>query len=142
MDLINKLKEDIHQAVKKGDKSLANSLKYLLSLLQTEAARKKDFDEKEAVKTLQKEMKSKKEAFKLFKKAGRKDLSDREKEEIKILEKYLPEMMTKDEIKKIVKEVVNNADELEMGKIIGQVMARVKGKAEGSQVAEIVKEMI
>lgn len=89
MDLIDNLKKDIHQAVKAGNKSLTNTLKYLLSLLETEAARKEDFGEDEAIKVFQKEMKSKKEALRLFKKAGRSDLADKEKEEIKILEEML-----------------------------------------------------
>lgn len=86
MDLMEKIKEDAQEAMKAGNKSLANTLKYLYSLLQTEEARGEDF---QPLRVLQKEMKAKKEALEMFEKADRGDLIENEKAEIKVLEKYL-----------------------------------------------------
>ncbi len=137
MNLIEKIRKDIHNATKSGEKQLAETLKYLLSLLQTEQARAEKF---EPIKVLQKEMKAKKEALEMFQKAEREDLVSNEKREIEILEKYLPEMMSKDEVKETVDEIISQLEQPNFGEVMGQVMNKLKGKAEGNVVAEVVKE--
>ncbi len=139
MNVINKIKDDIHQAMVAKDKSLTGSLKYLYSLLQAEEARGGDF---QPVKVLQKEMKSKKEALRLFQQAGRLDLVEKEKNEIKILQKYLPKMMTREEIEAVVEEVISTLDKPEFGQIMGTVMKKIGDKADGALVTEVVKKKL
>jgi len=136
---MKKIKEDAQQALKSGDRFLANTLKYLYSLLQTEQARGDKFD---PLQVLQKEMKAKKEALKMFNQGGRQDLVDKEKKEIKILERYLPEQMEESEIDKVIKEVLKTIDEPNFGQVMGQVMGKVGSRANGSQVADLVKKKL
>lgn len=142
MNLMDEIKNDIQQAVKEENKSLANTLKYLYSLLQAEEARGGEFDEEKAIKVFQKEMKAKKEALKMFEEAGREDLVENEKKEIKILEDYLPEMMSPEQIEAVVNEIIAEAGGDNFGRIMGKVMGKVKGKADGELVAEIVREKL
>ncbi len=135
-DLMTKIKNNARQAVKSGDKDLAETLKYLYSLLQAEEARGEDFN---PVKILQKELKNKKEALKMFKKGGRQDLADKEKKDIEILRGYLPKMLSEKEINSLVKEVVEEIKEADFGQIMGKVMSKVKGRADGSKVSKVVK---
>jgi len=139
MNLIDKIRKDIQSATKSGKRELAGTLKYLLSLLQTEEARSDNF---EPLKVLQKEMKSKKEALKMFADAGREDLVANEKREIEILEKYLPEMMTKEEVEEEVDKIISQMSQPNFGAVMGQIMSKLKGKAEGNVVAEMVKEKL
>ncbi len=136
---MEEIKKDVQEAVREGKKSLASSLKYLYSLLQAQEAREGDF---QPIKILQKEMKAKKEALKMFEKAGRQDLVENEKEEIRILQKYLPEMMSEEEIEAVVVEVMSKLKAPSFGQVMGMVMAKVKGKAEGSKVAQVVKNKL
>jgi uncharacterized protein len=135
-NLMKKIKNDAQKAMKSGEKDLSDSLKYLYSLLQAEEARGSDFD---GLKVLQKELKNKKEALKMFKKGGRQDLADKEKKDIKILQRYLPEMLSEKEIENIVSDVADKVDQPDFGKIMGQVMSKVKGRADGSKVSKVVK---
>ena len=89
----------------------------------------------EGVKT-----KPNKKALEMFQKAEREDLVSNEKREIEILEKYLPEMMSKDEVKETVDEIISQLEQPNFGEVMGQVMNKLKGKAEGNVVAEVVKE--
>jgi uncharacterized protein len=135
-NLMKKIKNDAQKAMKSGEKDLSDSLKYLYSLLQAEEARDSDFD---GLRVLQKELKNKKEALKMFKKGGRQDLADKEKKDIKILQRYLPEMLSEKEIENIVSDVADKVDQPDFGKIMGQVMSKVKGRADGSKVSKVVK---
>ncbi len=139
MNIVDKLKTDIQKAVKSGDKKLADTLKYLYSLLQTEQARGEKFD---PVKILQKEMKTKKEALKMFEEAGRKDLAEKEKKDISVLEEYLPKMMSDQEITEVIVSVLDDLGKPEFGQVMGKVMKEVKGRADGSKVSKIVKEKL
>ena len=139
MSIIVKIRKDVQTATKSGEKELAGTLKYLLSLLQTEKARADNF---EPLKVLQKEMKAKREALEMFEKAGREDLITNEKREIGVLKKYLPEMMSKAEVKEEVDKIISLMSQPNFGAVMGQVMGKLKGKAEGNVVAEVVKEKL
>ena len=91
------------------------------------------------------EIKKRRDSVTEYKKGGRADLADKEKKEIAILEKYLPEQLNDEEIEKVVKEVVSVIGEVkqsDFGKVMGQAMARVKGKADGTKVGEAVKKVL
>jgi len=89
-------------------------------------------------------VKQRKEAAEGFEKGGNKASAQKELDEIKIIEKYLPAQMSEDELKKIAKEVIvqMNATPADFGKVMGMVMGKVKGKADGGMVNKVVKEML
>jgi len=136
--LIEQLKRKIHEAILKREKEKAESLKYLLSLLEKESYRQESFDNQKAITLLSIEMKRKKEALGLFEKGGRKDLVEKEKQEIKWLSAFLPEPLGEEEIKKMVKKVVKEG--MDFGQVMGQVMSQAQGRASGELVAKIVKQ--
>ena len=98
-------------------------------------------NDEEIVEVLSSEIKKRKDSVEQFEKGGRPDLAAKEKAEIDMLMAYMPEQMSEDEVKKIVVETIKNMGlPAQAGKVIGAVMAKVKGKADGNLVSQIVKE--
>ena len=97
----------------------------------------------QALQVLTKAAKQRKESITQFQQGGRQDLADNEKLELRIIEKYLPEMMSEDEARAFVKnkiEAMGASGLQDMGKVMGPVMGQLKGKADGSLVSRLVKE--
>ncbi len=102
-------------------------------------------NEEDVMSTIQKEAKQHNDSVEQFKNAGRQDLVDKETKELEILKQYLPEQMNEDEIKKLVEEAIYQTGAktiADMGKIMGALMSKIKGKADGSLVGKIVKESL
>ncbi len=92
---------------------------------------------------LQKEVKQRRDSIEQFTAGNRQDLADKEQKELEMLKAYLPEQMTEDEIRALVKEAIakTGASTIQdMGKVMGSLMPKTKGKADGSLVSKIVKE--
>lgn len=99
----------------------------------------------EELTILSREMKQRRDSLAEFEKAGREDLSEKVKIEIAIVENYLPAQLTDEEIRQIVAQAIADTEATsakEFGKVMGAVMPKVKGKADGNQVNAIVKELL
>ncbi|MFH1462642.1 MAG: GatB/YqeY domain-containing protein [bacterium] len=99
----------------------------------------------EALEVVSAEVKKRREAIIEYEKGKREDLSEKEKKELEILEKYLPEQLSEEEVKRLVKEAVDRVgakDMKDMGKVMQELMPKVKGKADGVLVSKIVKELL
>ena len=99
----------------------------------------------EALSVLQKEAKKHQDSIKQYEAADRDDLADEEKAELEVIEKYLPEQMSREELEKNVEEAIsslNASGPSDMGKVIGMVRAKTEGKADGSMIAEIAKQKL
>jgi len=96
----------------------------------------------EIITVINKEVKQRKDSIAEYEKGGRADLADKEKQELEILQKYLPEQLSEDQAREIVKKVIADAKAgpEDFGKIMSQVMAQVKGRADGNLVSKILKE--
>ena len=89
------------------------------------------------------EIKKRNDAIVAYEQGGRQDLADKEKKEIEILSSYMPAQASDEEITKIVSEIIGAAGENKnFGQVMGQAMRELKGKADGNQVAEIVKKLL
>ena len=102
-----------------------------------------ELTDEEIIKVIQTEIKKRKEAIELFEKGGRTELAQKEKDEMKILLQYVPAQMNEENLRKIVKEMIEETGAKEMkdmGKVISAVMAKVKGTADGGEVSRIVKQ--
>lgn len=140
-NLLEKIKSDIKQSLKSGNKERLKTLRYVLSLVEKkELVNNQALDDVGVLVVLQKEMKNKKESLALFEKAGRDDLITELKNEIKILSGYLPKLMNKEDIQNLVQKTINDTDSKDFGQIMGQVMGKVNGRADGKLVAQVVKE--
>lgn len=144
------LRQDIEQqmreALKAGNRELLDTLRFLFSAIKNaEIDWKREATDEDVVTVVQKQVKQHKESIEAFQKAGRLELAAKEESELNILVKYLPTQMGEDELRGIVVEAVSGlqeSDRKNFGKVMGAVMARVKGKAGGDLVSKIVKEVI
>lgn len=110
---------------------------------QAQLENQSQLSDDEVLETIASEVKKRKEAIEQFTAGGRPELAQKEKDEMNILTNYLPVQMSEEEIKAEVKKIVTETgakDIKDMGRVIGQIMARLKGKAEGGLVSRIVKE--
>lgn len=101
--------------------------------------------DEELIEIIFSESKKRKEASAVFEKGGRRDLAEKENKELEILKAYLPEQLSEKELRDLVKEVIKNTGALnqkDMGKVMAGLMPKVKGRAEGSMVSQIVKELL
>jgi len=101
--------------------------------------------DEEVLEVISSEIKKRKEAIMLFEKGQRMELAEKEKKEVEILEKYLPEQLPEEEIKKLVKETIEKTGAKEikdMGRVMGILSSELKGKADGSLVSKIVKDLL
>ncbi|MBL7142234.1 MAG: GatB/YqeY domain-containing protein [Candidatus Pacebacteria bacterium] len=154
MSLKEKIQSELNLSIK-GNKPLAVSVfrQLLAAFLNKEKEKRfKSKEEKEALLTDEEAMeviafeaKKRKESIVEFEKGNRKDLANKEKEELAILSAYLPEQMPEEDIRKLVKEAIEKigASEMkDMGKVMQELMPQVKGKADGNLVGQIVKEFL
>ena len=121
--------------------------RFKLSKEEPEADLEKEgqLTEEEATEVVSSEAKKRKESISEFEKGGRRDLAEKEKKELAILGKYLPEQMSEEELKKLVREAIERvgaSDQKDMGKVMAELMPKVKGKAEGSLVSKTVKDFL
>lgn len=145
MSLIFQIDSDYIEAYKNREDLRVSVLRLLKTSLKNLSIDKKaELTDEDAVYAIAKEIKQRKEAIAEYEKGGREDLAGKEKEEIVILSKYLPEQMGEDEIRAIVSETLSgiNYTKEQTGRAIGEVMSKVKGKADGALVARLVNEYL
>ena len=143
--MIDSIEADLKTAQKSGDKEKVLVLKGIKSSLINERIKLgHELSDEEVAKILRREAKQRQEAADIYKRGGAEDKADKELAEKIIVEEYLPQMMSEEEISKITDEVIaeTGKDPSKTGAIIGQVMARTKGMADGRQVAEAVKNKL
>lgn len=148
MSLQTAIMTAMKEAMKAKDQNALTSLRAVKSailLAQTESGAKEELTEEQELKLLQKLVKQRKDSAKIFAEQGRTDLADPELAQAAVISKFLPEQMSEDAIATIVNEVITATGATgmkDMGKVMGQVNAKVAGKADGSTIAKIVKEKL
>ena len=146
MKLLEKIINEMYSSMKSGDKTKANALRTLVSKLKDQQIKlRKDISDEEALKVIKTLVKQRKESTKIFLKAGREELAEKENLEISILEKYLPKMISDDEIRVLVEGIVKEIgakDFSDIGKVMPLVMKRGKGKVDGKLANDILKELL
>ena len=101
--------------------------------------------DEEIINVISSEIKKRRESIELFEKGGKGDQADKEKKEAGILQKYLPEQMSEAELRKIVAEAVKKVgakEQKDMGKVMAELAPKTKGKADGSLISKVVKELL
>lgn len=144
--MFDDLQKSYLEARKGQDKFVTGVLSMLISDLKYEKINKqKELEDTDVIAAVQKSIKQKKEAMAEFEKGGRNDLIEKEKKEVEYLSKLLPAMMSDTELKEIVlavKKELNASAPSDMGKVMKEVMVRVKGKADGGSVKNMVTEAL
>lgn len=147
MALKEQLMADFKDAMKARDEIAKNTINLARAAVkQYEVDNREELDDAGIIAILSKQVKMRKDALADFEKAGRTDLVDAYNAEIEILNRYLPEQLSKDDVLKIVKETAASLDieggKQNMGKLMGPVMGKVKGLADGNMVKEVVMEFL
>ena len=147
MTLKEKLSEDFKEAMKARDEIRKTTVNLIRAAVkQVEVDTRTELDEEAVLGVIAKQVKMRKDALPDFEKAGRTDLLETYNKEIDILMAYLPEQMTIEEIQKIVREVMADLEieggKQNMGKLMGAVMPKVKGKADGGDVRKAIEGLL
>ena len=146
MSLFQKIQTDMYEAMKLGDKITSTTLRTALAKLKNKKIDKQDdLSINDEIKVLQMLVKQRKESIELYQKGDRPELVELETKEMEILNNYLPKMMDENEIKNIVKTVIDDigATSMEdMGKIMPEVMKRGNGLIDGKSAQKFVNEII
>ena len=142
MSLIEKVKSDTASALKSGDKDRVQALRLITNELQKAAKESSDGDE---TAVLQRERKRRLEAVQVYVDAGRDDLASGERREAEIIEEYMPEQLSDEELHAIVGDAVAESGATspkEIGKVMSLVMPKVQGRADGKRVSAAVREKL
>jgi uncharacterized protein YqeY len=146
MTHFEKIQADMYEAMKSGEKVKANTLRSVLSKLKDKQIEKREpLSKEEEIKILQTLVKQRKESIDLYEKGGRNELVDIEKQEMSIINSYLPKMMSEDDINVIVKNVIDStgaSSMSDMGKVMPEVMRQGKGLIDGKTAQKFVSEML
>lgn len=138
--------EDLKNAMKSKDKETLSVIRMVKGAIQLEEInKKKELSDDEIVSIIAKQIKTRKESIVEFEKGGREDLIASTKSEIEILNKYMPEQMSEDEVMKIIDEAFNEikpTSARDMGKLMGLISPKVKGKADLGFVNKTIREKL
>ncbi len=148
MSIKEQIFEDLKTAMKVKEQDRLRVLRSLKAKLMEKEIEERTggeatLSDESALQVLTKAAKQRKESIDQFEQGGREDLAANERMELEIIEAYLPEMMSEDEVRKIVKEKISAMGATgpqDMGKVMGPLMGQLKGKADGSLVSKLVKE--
>jgi len=136
------LTEDMKAKMKSGDKVGLSTLRLLLAdIKNAEIAKRADLSDEEILEAISRSIKRRKESIEQFEKADRDDLVQKEKAELEVLNEYLPPQLSEEELLEIIEAVIEElgaSSQKDMGSVMSSVMPKVKGKADGSMISQIV----
>jgi len=142
--MLNQLQKELVVAMKAGEKAKMMGLRNIIGKLKAAKIDKgESLTDEESLKILKSAAKQLKESIDQYQKGGRDDLADKEAFELTLLEKYLPEQLSEEQIRQTVKNIVKNTGAgsmLDMGKVMGATMQELAGSADGKIVQKIVQE--
>lgn len=146
MSLLSRLNDDIKTAMKSKDKDVLSVLRMMKASIQNEEIKSgTSLTPDDELTVLSREMKQRKDSLEEFSKADRMDLVEKIEREILIVSKYMPEQLSDNELKSLIQEAVNATGASSMkdfGKVMGAIMPKTKGKADGQKVNAFVKEQL
>lgn len=146
MAIKEQLRTDMADAMRTGDKEKRDTLRLLLAAIkQVEVDGQTTLDDADVQIILAKQAKQRRESIAEYEAAGRQEQADHEKAELDIIESYLPQMMSRQEVEEIAAQTIADlgADgPKDMGRVMGRLMPQVKGKADGSLVSEVVRDLL
>ena len=146
VELIGTIENELKQARLAREDDRRDALILILSSLRSaETELQRPLSEDEELQVLQRERKKRVEAFEAFEAAGREEQADKEDFELEVLEEFMPDPLSDDELDEIVDDVIAEVGATslrDIGRVMADVMPRVSGKADGSAVSQIVREKL
>lgn len=148
MSLETKVMDDLKKAMlAKDEKSLRSLRAIKAAIIQAKTAEGAggQIKDEEEIKLLQKLVKQRKDSLEIYEKQGREDLASKEREEIEVIEKFLPKQLSEEELKDIISGIIletGASSPSDMGKVMGAANKQLAGKADGKMIAGIVKQLL
>ena len=150
MEIVDKIDKSLTDALKNKDQDRTLTLRSIISQkkqkeIEKRTQDKKNITDEDMILILNKMVKQRRESIELYKQGGRQDLVDKETKELKIIQEYLPEQLSEEEIKKICEQAINNlkASSLkDMGKVMGTIKSKYKGSVDLSIAGKILKDKL
>ena len=146
MSLMDKISQDLKSAMKAGEKNRLDVLRMLKAQIRNvEIEKGRDLTQEEEIQVLQSAAKKRKEAIELYEKGGRPELAAKEKEELAVIQTYLPKQLSREEVEAAILAVIDEigaSSMKDMGRVMKEAMARLKGKTDGKLVQEIVRSKL
>lgn len=144
--MVEKLKNDMIEAMKNKEKERLTVIRMVKAAMDQEHIdHKKEINDDLLIDVVNKQIKMRKDSIVEFEKGNRNDLIEKTQNEIAILEKYLPEQLSEDEVKKIIEEIfeeVKPQGQKDMGKVMKEATSKLKGKTDMKSVSEIIKNKL
>lgn len=148
MGLEQNIMADMKEAMKAKNEAALRSLravKAAIIIAKTAEGANGELKEEDEVKLLQKLVKQRKDSLEIFEKQNRPDLAEKEKEEIAVIEKFLPKQMSEEELREAIAAIIKEtgaSSAADMGKVMGAASKQFAGKADGKTISGIVKELL
>ena len=146
MPLVDKIQKDMYKAMKEKEKERINALRNIIGKLKYRYIDKRDkLTEQEEIKVIQSLAKQRRESIEIYKQGGRNDLVETETKELSIIEEYLPQAMSEEEVRRLVRETVKEtgAESMsDLGKVMPLVMKKGAGKVDGKLAQEVLRELL
>lgn len=146
MELKVEIQDAVKAAMRRGDRVTLSTLRLLLSALHNEEIKgRRELTQEETLKTIASSCKQRQESIEYFRKGGRSDLVEKEEAELEILRRFLPEALSEDEVRALIRSAVEEVRAegvKDLGKVMKQVMPQVTGRVDGKRVSEIAKEIL
>jgi uncharacterized protein len=146
MELRERIESDAKSALKAGAKDTVSTLRMLnASLKNKQIDKRRPLTEEEVVETVRSLIKQRKDSIEQFEKGGRQDLVDKETAEVAVLEAYLPQQLSREEVEALVRSAIAETGAQgtrDMGKVMKALMPRVGGRADGKLISELVKHAL
>lgn len=144
--LLDTIRSEMTAAMRAGDTQRRDTLRLLIAALDNaRIAAGRDLSDDDAVVALQREAKQRRESIEEYRKGGRDDLAESEQQELTIIEAYLPSQLGEDELRAMAREVIEESGASgpgDLGMVMGPLMQRVRGRADGRQANAIVRELL
>ena len=146
MPLVDEIQKDMYKAMKEKEKERINALRNIIGKLKYRYIDKGDkLTEQEEIKVIQSLAKQRRESIEMYEQGGRNDLVETERKELSIIEEYLPQAMSEEEVRRLVRETVKEtgAESMsDLGKVMPLVMKKGAGKVDGKIAQEILRELL
>ena len=146
MTLITELEDEVKEAMRAGDAGRRDALRLIVSSLKSaEKDLLRPLSEDEELQVLQRERKKRIEAAEAFRSGGREEQAEKEEAELAILEEFMPEPLSEDEVERIVDDAIAETGATnirDMGRVMADVMPQIAGRADGSAVSQLVREKL
>lgn len=146
MLLQDRLTDDMKTALRTGDKTRLSTIRLLRAQIKDrEIERGRPLSDGDVLEVLTRAVKMRKEAIELYRQGGRTDLLSKEEAELRIIQSYMPEPLSRDELLALINEAIQQTGAQgprDMGRVMGQIMPMVQGRAEGREVSQLVRERL